>query len=668
MTTPNLPPRAGVVRPAFVLLVLLGIVVLGTAVGCRLGRDFGADPTATPASAIAGSTSIRVAITLPPAASLVGTGTVHAATATGPRQVTFTLSSINPTNTTTPVTVTSSTVTIDATGHASATFTGIPILPILADAHVTGGTIGSFTDFHGSRDLLPGSNTLTLEAKGSRGAADVVATVLERLIASPTLLARAPSPLVAGLVTLVSAVDRSAVAVYDNAFASAANSLTQGTAFTPQLGLVIGAASSTTIARLLGVNSGPSPVGESGNATVTVQYQQMGVESVRIHGYFGPLDMSSIYATHSADPNATASYNYTVSDQYYQQIVSGGFAPYFRIGDSMTVSEGFPVPTSRQPTNNANYIQAMIKIIAHYNDAARWGRAPITYVEIWNEPDFSTFWDGTQIEFINFFASAAVAIKAAYPNLKIGGPGFTMNGALGSSKQFVETFLSEMSARRVQLDFFSWHMYSNYPASYSQAAAVYRGMLDTYGYTATKMHNTEYHTDEVGQPAPEVMALRTGGKGAAVLTSAWIEFQNAGLEQAHVFRGADTNPAMPQFYGLCYADGRIKKTGLAYSLWKPVCDHPTRLAMTTAIGTTENIGLIAGQNTAGEITLLIANYGATSRTWSPMAASGADLLGRYTLTLKTVSDASDGIQSAGVTVLPITLPAYSVQLLTLTPR
>ena len=47
---------------------------------------------------------------------------------------------------------------------------------------------------------------------------------------------------------------------------------------------------------------------------------------------------------------------------------------------SFSRGEGFPKPVTRKPTNNANDIQEAIKVIAHYNDAARWGRSPITFL------------------------------------------------------------------------------------------------------------------------------------------------------------------------------------------------------------------------------------------------------------------------------------------------
>ncbi len=653
-------------------VMFLGVNLI---LGCRLGGNYGAGEVGPQTGGqgesdgqTGGSASLQVVISLPsPGTQGVSATRAPAVLAdeTASPSVAFGITLLDSSKTDNPATRVSKTIQVDAKGQASATFSGFPVFPVLVRAIVSGGKIGSFTDFQGALDLKNGTNTIVLEPTGLRSRGDVLAVVIDRLSASGTLLALAPVPLVAGVASLVSGIDLAQPAVYDIAFAHVANAISNGTAFTPDVSLLIGAPTGTDIARLLCVNSGPTPVGEEGNADVTTRYQQIGVEEIRIHDYYGPLDMATIYRDHSADPASASSYDFSVSDQYYRKIVDGGFKVYFRIGDSYNPGAGYPVPAQRRPTNYVNYIKAAIEVVRHYDDPARWGRRPIDKVEIWNEPDFIQFWDGSVIEFINFFASSAVALKAAFPNLEIGGPGFTQNAANTSSgRAQLEAFLGEISRRSVPLDFFSWHMYSNDPAQFASAAAFFRSRLDAYGYTATAIHNTEYHTDTYGVDDVEALKLRAMGKGAALVTATWIEFQKAGMAQACFFRGNDTNINVPSFYGLCYADGKLKKTGDAFGLWSVMCDYPKRLELVASSSGVASFSVLAGSRSDGGMALLVANFGKTPRTWSPTVASGSDLLGGFSITLRTVSDTSSGIQTPVVS-LPITSPEYSVQLLTL---
>lgn len=52
-----------------------------------------------------------------------------------------------------------------------------------------------------------------------------------------------------------------------------------------------------------------------------------------------------------------------------------------------------------------------------------------------------------------------------------------------------------LEAATVQLDFLSWHIYSNDPNDYIKGARHCRACLDSSGYTNTELHVTEYNTD-----------------------------------------------------------------------------------------------------------------------------------------------------------------------------
>ena len=85
---------------------------------------------------------------------------------------------------------------------------------------------------------------------------------------------------------------------------------------------------------MLGVNAGPTPQGDPANVDVTAQYKAIGVNAVRTHDLYDPLDMSVMYPDRTKNPALPSSYNFSLSDKAFDTIIADGFEPYFRIGDS----------------------------------------------------------------------------------------------------------------------------------------------------------------------------------------------------------------------------------------------------------------------------------------------------------------------------------------------
>lgn len=397
---------------------------------------------------------------------------------------------------------------------------------------------------------------------------------------------------------------------------------------------------------LLGVNAGPTPAGEPGNADLTAAYRAAGVTSVRTHDFYGPLDMSTMYPDQNADPSNPASYDFNTSDETFAAILGAGLEPYLRIGDSWN--------NVRRVTNHANHVRAAVEVVRRYRDPARWGSNRLRYVEFWNEPD-GRFWIGSREEFFELFRDTALALQAEFPELKIGGPGLTPAGFKSPEGQsFTRGFLETMRASGIELGFFSWHMYSNDPNDFTGAAAFYRELLDSYGFPQAESHITEWNTEyrEGGDPS-----LRTGARGAALMTAAWIGLQQEGVDGSWFYRGNDTSPRLPTFFGLFYADGRPKPIGQAFALWAEMAAHPTRIDIQ---GGSDSDGLwaLAGRDATGEVALLVVNTSASTASWQLTGApAGA-------LALREVSDTSDGIATRTLDAPGADIGPYTVQLVT----
>lgn len=403
---------------------------------------------------------------------------------------------------------------------------------------------------------------------------------------------------------------------------------------------------------LLGVNAGPAPVGEPGNPDLTAAYQLAGVTMVRSHDFYGPLDMTTMYPNQAADPGLASSYDFTASDQTFQAIISGGFEPYLRLGNSYN--------NSRPVTNKANFVRAGVEVIRHYRDAARWGKNYVRFVEVWNEPDNRQFWTGSREEFFDLFAQLVTALKAEFPDLNVGGPGLTPAGFLSPQGQNYTTgLLQYLQQRNVPLDFFSWHVYTTNPQDFTTGATFYRQQLDRFGFTATEQHLTEWNT-QYREGTSDDPALRTGAKGAALMTAGWIALQNTEVTQSLFYRGNDPSLNLPTFYGMFFADGRPKSIGLAFQLWSQLVQHPTRMTSTT--GSSTSLKVLAGRTTAGEYAVLIVNPTDAATSWQldATALGGAP----QGIQLQQVSDASTQLQTSNPVSLQSAIGAFATQLVT----
>ncbi len=427
------------------------------------------------------------------------------------------------------------------------------------------------------------------------------------------------------------------------------------------INLTIGSPTGETIRPLLGVNIGPIPAGtDPANADLTSAYKEIGVNLIRTHDYYDALDMSVMYPAMTADPLLTQSYDFSRSDQVWRSIVSGGFEPYLRLGDSYNNSR----PPSN-PTERSNWVKAGIEVIRHYR-TGRWNGfiTPFRYVEIWNEPDNAQFWPRphTPLEYFQLYSDTALAIKSQFPDLKVGGPGVTPAGSLTpQGRKWVQDFLAFVKQSGAPLDFFSWHMYSNEPRQYAEAAAFYRSALDNRGFSGTVKHITEWNTEikRSQESSADALALRTGAKGAAILSACWIELQRQNdLEVSTFYRGPDPDIKAPTFYGLFYADGRPKSIASAFSLWSRMASYTQRLD--TQMPQSSPLYVLSGRNGAGQTALLIVNPG--SETITPLInfSDGRQI---KQVSLYRVSGSNQQVQTVSSAGTVLEIVPESVQLL-----
>lgn len=415
---------------------------------------------------------------------------------------------------------------------------------------------------------------------------------------------------------------------------------------------------------LLGVNVGPGPAGEA-TVDLTDAYHAAGVTAIRTHDYYGPLDMATLYPDQGADPASPASYDFAASDAVFARILEGGFEPYLRLGDSWSAAPGYPPAVPRRPTNPANWVRAAVEVVRRYDDAARWAGRPLRHVEVWNEPDNGRFWDGTHEEFVSLFVAAVSALKAEFPHLPVGGPGFAPSGALAPQGQaLTRALVAGLAGAGVAPDFLSFHVYSNDPEVYRTITRFYRDELDRNGLAAVELHVNEWHTETRNATKADALALRTGGRGAAIVTAAQVVLQEEGIAESCVYRGPDPSASAPEFYGFFFADGRPKRPGLALGLWKGIADHAERLALTASRASGPALYALAGRDGAGRTAILVANPSAEATTIRVARDDGVDVAGAR---LEVVSDASEETVVRVVAGERFEVPGWSALLVSLLP-
>ena len=350
-------------------------------------------------------------------------------------------------------------------------------------------------------------------------------------------------------------------------------------------------AASPDLRPLLGVIAGPDPntAGSATQVNLTEQYQDAGLLSVRNNDYFDDrLDMEQIFncggssypSWEGCDPNDDRFYNWTASDAQFQSWLNGGFEPFLRLGGETNCGcrqHDFAGP--QNSTQEDNWIVAAKKVFERYNN---WqGRAGVLrYLDIWTEWPNTTFYDGDLSRFPVFWTKAYSALKAAYPNLKIGGPGLLS----GSANQPTRDFLTYLYQNGAKPDWIGFHVFSSSPHDSWDEATAYRQLLDGTGsdaavswagtgfFSGVELIMDAYYAgskirDANGKnrsmTAAELDQFHNKGTGAAWLASAWIAMQYAGVKRAYFYRGNDDNSvpgAGPSSSnvggpGLFYADG-----------------------------------------------------------------------------------------------------------------
>ena len=329
------------------------------------------------------------------------------------------------------------------------------------------------------------------------------------------------------------------------------------------------------------------------------------------HGGMRLVDVQHIFGNWNADPEDPDNYYFDQTDEYIRRMVEDGTEIMYRLGTSIEHCE--PHYYAFPPKDFEKWTNICLHIIRHYNEGwANGMHANIKYWEIWNEPDDSRcfapkpslMWNGTAEEFFELYRISASAIKAEFPELKVGGAAFwKINPTFGAGdNQFIDKFLAGCRDHNVPLDFFSWHSYGSKknPFGINEEPFTARKLLDSYGFTDTELHLNEWHYvekwDSYFMHNGGLSTIQCAVHAAAVIT-AW---QDTPLDMANYYtigRGG--------LFSAWYPWGEKNRIYYAFLALAAINRHAERISATNS---TENIFVLAGKNASGKAAILISSF------------------------------------------------------------
>lgn len=202
--------------------------------------------------------------------------------------------------------------------------------------------------------------------------------------------------------------------------------------------------------------------------------QECGFKYIRMHGL-----LSDDMGVYKEDRNGNSAYNFQYIDVLFDYILKIGMKPFVELGfmpSGLASGEKtiFWWKGNITPPKDYEKWGSLIKNLTnHFTERYGADEVKTWYFEVWNEPNLSAFWSGTQDEYFKLYKYTVDAVKGVNSEYKVGGPA---TAGAAWEPEMIE-FCHKNS---LPIDFVSTHSYG-----------VDAGYLDEFGQTGTVLSNDE---------------------------------------------------------------------------------------------------------------------------------------------------------------------------------
>ncbi|PKQ46620.1 GH39 family glycosyl hydrolase [Confluentibacter flavum] len=196
---------------------------------------------------------------------------------------------------------------------------------------------------------------------------------------------------------------------------------------------------------------------------------------IRFHGLL--VDDMGVYGVND---KGEPQYNFQYIDVLFDYILEIGMKPFVEIGFMpSSLASGketiFWWRDNVSPPNDYDRWQELItNLVTHFTQRYSEEEVKTWYFEVWNEPNLSGFWAGTQEEYFKLYEYTAKAVKSVNPEYRVGGPATAGNAWIEETIQFTDD-------NKSPIDFISTHSYG-----------VKHGYLDEFGTSGTILSKDEW--------------------------------------------------------------------------------------------------------------------------------------------------------------------------------
>lgn len=215
-------------------------------------------------------------------------------------------------------------------------------------------------------------------------------------------------------------------------------------------------------------------------------HDELGIRSLRFHGIFDD-DMWTIADLRTFSPmpggGRVREVNFRQCGHVYDNLLSVGVKPFVELSFmpnqlARNGKTGLHYKNHTAPPKDwqewGDYIRAFIRFLLD-----RYGAEEVEswWFEVWNEPDLTGFFSGTQKDYFKLYEVTARAVKSVDPKIRVGGPST-------SACKWIGEFLAYCRENSVPLDFISTHHYPGdafgnliTPANYGAIFRTMRGAV-----------------------------------------------------------------------------------------------------------------------------------------------------------------------------------------------